>query len=739
MLCLFSSGLKEHFLAQFFSCQFSFSLFLSPNPLGPTMTAGSPIPITSKRIENCAMTRRRYQTVVVGALLLSSSVGGIVDGFQPPMQPAVPVMAPSIVPGVTTLHQKSSSFPLRATAEDEDRRQQDSWDLSSFASQDLSSEKEERHHDLAASEGISHETTTPCDASETHDQEDETIQWYDQPEFKRKRRQRRQYLERATHSLLESEPGTLKKGKWHELASMLHGWSAFTKSETEAPVMMEQILKRLNEERIAGNTEAVVNIEMYNRLLDAWACAALFKTHRPEVASQRAREILVTLQENYESQGAIDLMPTQESFNLVLHCVCRIEGPTIARRLLALMEYLHRSGKNPNAKPSRQDCTLVLNGYALDRRIANAGALAEGFLRHMNITGGITPDTYCYNLAIKAYMNSKRGRESAEHANRILEEMEAPKDIITYSSVISAWATSGMRAHAVERAEDLLRQLEDHPELEPNTVVLNAVMSTWVKSRSPGACKRIQELVQEMEQSSEPTIRPDLISYNTYLHALTLQSKKPGFAQKADELLQKMENQYESGACSFGPNLFSYNLLIEAWSKSPSPDAAMRAAHVLRKLAKVQRPGVEPDTFSFNQVLAALSHSPMKGAAKMAEQLLWYMDKAYKNGIHSNSKPDAISFSSVIQAYARSGEAGAAVKAERLLQHMKERYYGHNETDAKPNRKVYNSIIHCWARSGEGTLGARKAEALMQEMQELREKYNDESMAPNLVTFNSGK
>jgi Pentatricopeptide repeat domain len=606
--------------------------------------------------------------------------------------------------------------------------------------------------------------------------------WYTQADYQNKRQQRRLWLERTTNTLVQSEPGSLGKGKWHELASMLYAWSSFVKSDSQAPLRMEAILKRLHEERRAGNEEAKADIEMYNRLLDAWACAALFNTQpEPKVASQRAREILVLLQETYEQQLQLQLqqqqdvydndevlllMPNEESFNLVLHVVCKTEGPTIARRLLAFMEYLHRSGKNPLAKPSRMDYIAVLTAYIKPKfqprssHNNNAGALVEGFLRHMNITGGVVPDTFCYNLAIKAWSQSERGREAAEHADRILEEMQAPKDIVTYSSAISAWAASGMKAHAVQRAEELLRQLENEPHLEPNTIVLNGVMSAWVKSRSPGASNRTGELLRHMEESSIPSIQPDLFSYNTHLHALSVQAKKPGMALAADALLQKMEDRYERNDIKFAPNLFSYNLVIEAWSKAPTPDAAMKAAHVLRKLCKAKG-NAEPDTFSFNQVLAALSRSSMKGAAKMAEELLCYMDKAYRTGVHPNAKPDAMGYTHVIQAYARSGEAGSALKAERLLQNMKDRYFQNKETEVKPDRCVYNAVslwcervqppivqsnflpflcyqvIHCWAKSGEGTLGARKAETLLQEMQSLREQYNDESMAPNLVTFNS--
>jgi len=609
--------------------------------------------------------------VVVVGIVASSTENICVEGFQqhrsyhtmPGLAPAVVPSKPSSYASSWTSSSSSSSSSHRAVHEDYEQ-----W-ASSLPEENNQIEITKKEATVAG----------PLEESFSRPQNDKILQtpvslpirrrqftngnkketivaeqpWYMQEEYQNKRKLRRDWLTRTTDALVGSEPGSLTKGKWHELTSMLYAWSSFSKSDAEAPLRVESILKRLHEERRAGNEEARADIDMYNRLLDAWACAGLFRTTNPVVASQRAREILVLLQETYESEGDELLMPNEESFNLVLHVVCRTEGPTIARRLLALMEYLHRSGKNPHAKPTRSDYTSVLNAYTYERnpkQQANAGSLAEGFLRHMNITAGITPDTYSYNLAIRAWSRSRRGREAAEHADRILEEMQAPKDIVTYSSVISAWATSGMKSHAVQRAEQLLREIEEDTNLEPTTVVLNSVMSTWVKSRSPGACKRTEEILHEMEQSNEPSIQPDLISYNTHLHALSLQAKKPLMAQKCEDLLQRMEQRYERGEVTFAPNSFTYNLVIEAWSKSPDKDAAMKAANILRQLSKVQndeRAGVEPDSFSFNQVLAALSRSPMKGAAKMAEELLAFMEKAYRTGIHPKAKPDAMGYSSV--------------------------------------------------------------------------------------------
>lgn len=260
------------------------------------------------------------------------------------------------------------------------------------------------------------------------------------------------WLEQATKLLCSNQPGTLIDGKWHQVVSLFNAWSSLSKRHESAPVYMETLLKMLVEERNAGNNDVEITIELYNSLLDAWACAALFKMTIPqERASQRVREILVVLQENHE-RGDL-LSPNKISFNIVFHCACRIEGALVARRLLAWMEYLIKSGKNIAAKPIRSDYIMILDTYAKYNG-KNVATLTEGFIRHMNSeevrdTVGLSefklPDTYCYNILLKAWnkqvgMNKRQGRDAAEQADRILEEMKerdldyCRPDLITYAS-----------------------------------------------------------------------------------------------------------------------------------------------------------------------------------------------------------------------------------------------------------------------------------------------------------------
>jgi Pentatricopeptide repeat domain len=290
-----------------------------------------------------------------------------------------------------------------------------------------------------------------------------------------------------------------------------------------------------------------------------------------------------------------------------------------------------------------------------------------------------------------------------------------------------------MKAHAVRRSEELLRELEDWTDLEPTTILLNSVMSSWVKSSNPAAVERTAEILHQMELSQNS--KPDLISYNTHLRALALHSsaRRPQLSRRAEEVLKRMEETYKSGELAFGPNLFSYNNVIGSICRSQDLNTTTRAIRWLQALIKHEF--LNPDTFSFNQVLAAHAKISAPGSAAAAERLLRSMDAAYKSGVHPGAKPDVGSFTAVISAYTRTSGSRAVGRAQALFDEMKIRA-AHGEDHLRPTIVVYNTLINLYAKSGQGTPAARKAEGLLREMQELFE-AGDKSLKPNIVTWNA--
>jgi hypothetical protein len=143
----------------------------------------------------------------------------------------------------------------------------------------------------------------------------------------------------------------------------------------------------------------------------------------------------------------------------------RTEGALIARRLLAWMEYLHKSGKNEYALPTRNDTYLLVWTRTPIVRDDNAGQLAEGFIRHMWQQHSATVQQIPF-VTIKAWYTAKHVEKSAEHRHRILDEIPSTLQGFDYhaSSLLGPRVVAGACCIASRR---ILREIEDDAELEP--------------------------------------------------------------------------------------------------------------------------------------------------------------------------------------------------------------------------------------------------------------------------------
>lgn len=544
------------------------------------------------------------------------------------------------------------------------------------------------------------------------------------------RHHRHEWLRQASQGLLTSSPGTLYKGKWHELTSLMTAWVAFAKDDPSAPVLAECLLKRLMDERRAGNVDVQVTTDVYNTVLEAWFHRAS-TSKEGKLAARRARDILLSLQKSFMETHDERTLPDSKSFILVLHALSKAEDSAGSKNMLKWMEKLYDNGHNDGAKLSISAYAHALNAIASTGK-DDVGMEAERVLKHMNATG-VEPTTLCYTTVMKAWIKAGRvtrnGRQSAEHAERIMEEMHTKPDAYTYTTVINAWAQSGQKEYAAERAEEILNRLENDPNVKSDVHAYTACMSAWVKSYNPKAVERIEALMERMEALDH--VEPNLFACNTYIHALSVHGSTRGMAKRANDLLMSLERRYQSGEIDFAPNIFSYNLVLEAWARSSEDDASARAVEVLKSLLKTQR--MKPDRFSFNQVLMSFSRSSLTGSARKAEEVLKYMKDAFEAG-RINDRPGAVEYSAVITAHARNGEPGSAQRAEQLLKFL-EMKTAAGDNQFKPNLVTYNDVIDAWARSGEGTLAARKAEALLERLRSLYE-AGDETMQPNIVTYN---
>lgn len=557
--------------------------------------------------------------------------------------------------------------------------------------------------------------------------------------------ERYRYLHDATLRLLnvqEFPPGSLIKGKWHELYSMLVAWSKWISTDiellshdtrrgdhivsyahpTDVPLLVESILKRIIDEQAAGNTNVKITTHMYNTILDTWL-ATIHKTSVLKreydkveseekgtmcmIAAERSFEILKKMQSEYELTKDDGIKPNFFSFLTVLKswlkacsmtCIPSSEknvsshlASRKAHQTLQWMEYLARSGRNENAKPNLLAYTMVLDAYAKSGE-KDAGTKAEALLRHMQ-KENIELNLFSYNLVINAYTRQGRRGGAVDNAERILHEVEdiyqqtgnpaMKPDVVTYTSLVTAWANSNRRGYGANRAEEILNRMI-MAGCEPNTVTFNAVLKAWCRSAEMDASERALDIFKRMEMEhakGNPNVKSDRITFNTLIHTLA-KSGKSKHLQRAEELLEIMETSKEEGV---SPNSFSYNTIIEGWSKVRDGNGAYKAYCVLQKLLAAEKSGkgIHADSFSFNNVIFALSRSGLKSSALRAEGLLQFMEKEHKSG-NTRIQPDVFGYSATIHAWASSGDKDAGIRADALLELMEQKSLS-GEYNLKPN------------------------------------------------------
>ena len=491
--------------------------------------------------------------------------------------------------------------------------------------------------------------------------------------------------------------------------------------------------------------------------------------------------------------------PNQVRITSVIRGYAQTLNPLGAESLLQLMISLSGSDDDDNSTDSRSfsrnkkqqqqqlqqifhpnevSYATVIDAYS---RI-NDGVNAERILRLMKDTcstndGGA--NVVAYNAAISAWARCAKQKENcgkrksssrmaADNAERLLREMwqeyddskssgstgERSKsknvllpDVVSYSTVISAYASCLDQPYGMKRANDLVKELEGLAEQEfhNNNNVVNDTSSRHQYRKSGRHPRGFQ---------------PNTMVYNTLLQAYA----NVGDASTAENILQSMITLHTSSMHGEGgggpyqhvrPNIRTFNVVLNACSKSCGELAGARAMKLLDRLENMDDVGTpHPDIFSYNTVLAAWSKSASvadggdsavspsnedyesslrsivgERAAYEALKLLDKVEDQYiQSSQHNNArynddnhrtrvvKPDATSYSTAIAAFANAAQHSKdgvvmAEKAEEILSRMKDKLI-----NASYDTYGINGVLLAWARSSGGLESAQRAEAIFRSM-----------------------
>jgi hypothetical protein len=224
-----------------------------------------------------------------------------------------------------------------------------------------------------------------------------------------------------------------------------------------------------------------------------------------------------------------------------------------------------------------------------------------------------------------------------------------------------------------EIAEEILERLiaegsdGRNVQVQIETKLYNTIIDAYGKCREYHGVDRAEALVERMNERSKVfrdiggnemlVAKSDLYSYNNLLNAWS-RSEREDAVVKAEKIVAFLE----SSNSPMKPNSVTYNIMMNTYANQVGEYGyAQKAEDVLLRMTSLQKDGdetVHPDTKSFNTVLKAWKNSGGGvESAKRAEDILRLMVKLYTDG-HYDLKPDSVSFKTVIHAYNKHGNYG---------------------------------------------------------------------------------
>jgi hypothetical protein len=258
-------------------------------------------------------------------------------------------------------------------------------------------------------------------------------------------------------------------------------------------------------------------------------------------------------------------------------------------------------------------------------------------------------------------------------------------------------------------------------------------MTSWAlragkkESKAPHLVERLlKRLLHERDAGNEHVVI-NTATYNILLDAWS-RSNADGSAERCEEILVQMERMHAQGKGDVTPDHASYNAVIKAYVKAGSSlFAAPKAEAILERMEQK----VPPTRRSYNLLLYAWANASIEDAAVRAQMVLRRMQQQYKEG-NVLAKPDTNSYNQVLAAWGRGRQLGF----ERRMQFIFEELLAlPEEEQIHPDTDTFNHVIGGWLKSDDKDAVTR-IEETFKLMEQSWEMGNKEAR-PDRVTINS--
>jgi len=344
----------------------------------------------------------------------------------------------------------------------------------------------------------------------------------------------------------------------------------------ECALACEELLKRLVDERKAGNIMAVASTTVYNALIDVWA-----RSGEDNVAAVRAEQILLEMQSAYAT-GETSIQPDLTSFKIVLRAWSKAGNAQRAQRILEWMMELCETEENDGAQPDEEIFEIALHSWMISDHV-DAPLKVEKIITWMgNLSRkgdkSVGPTITTFNYLLEAWTKSKKAGATCR-AYDILNEMDKISkqkgmnhlrpNIHSYSMVLSKCGEN-RNLDSAYKADLIIKRMEKmyrrgDMSIIPQTSMYNSVIDVLAKDSSEESCRKILSILERqviLFQDGANQCKPDV---NTFTSVLSSHASLAGSMATKIRAFKKTEKIFDTMLLlGISPSRVTYGNMLKA-------------------------------------------------------------------------------------------------------------------------------------------------------------------------------
>ena len=264
----------------------------------------------------------------------------------------------------------------------------------------------------------------------------------------------------------------------------------------------------------------------------------------------------------------------------------------------------------------------------------------------------VIPNIYAFNMLLNACALSKSyGYLAFDRASELVDllgtnercvQLRFRPDKVTYNTLLKClMKSSTCKEGASALAEEILHEMEERQksdgQIKPNLITFNFAITICLLSNDQ---ERMDAFLNKMKQHN---LRADARLCNTILNYYA-QTGTSESAERAESFLSNIKRMSQTDK-SVRPNVYTYNILLNAWGRSNDPNFAHRMWYIYESMLSDQ---IIPDGVTYHTMLSHLTKSPNN--IGMADKLL--VESESSNTCNDDRyEPDYELYEMLIKAY----------------------------------------------------------------------------------------